>query len=202
MSQEKWNWKQLFGQSGNKRISGFHLLIIIGGIGVSIMLLSSFVTSQQQSPSPPLNQATPVLGQKAPEEYTMEEYETMYEKKLKDVLMNITGVSDVTVMVNLDSSEELVVEKNRNHHIQTTKESDKGATREIRDDSTDEQVVMAKNDKGDDPVVIKTVKPKVRGVVVVAKGAENLQVKAWILEAVQKVLAVPSYKISILPKNK
>lgn len=48
---------------------------------------------------------------------------------------------------------------------------------------------------------MKTVKPKVRGVVVVASGAGNLQVKAWILEAVQKVLAVPSYKISILPKK-
>lgn len=45
------------------------------------------------------------------------------------------------------------------------------------------------------------MKPRVRGVLVVAKGADNIQVKAWITEAVQKVLDVPAYKISILPKK-
>ncbi|WP_051331175.1 stage III sporulation protein AG [Aneurinibacillus terranovensis] len=201
MSQEKRGWRQLFNQSGEKRINGFQWLIVIGGIGVGIMLLSTFLTSQHEAPSQPPNQATPVFGQKAPESYTMADYEAMYEKKLKAVLTNIEGVSDVTVMVNVDSTEETVVEKNRTQHTQTTKESDKGATREVTDQSNEEQVVMKKQDNNEEPVVVKTIAPKIRGVIVVAKGAENMQVKAWILEAVQKVLAVPSYKISILPKK-
>lgn len=142
-----------------------------------------------------------MLAQKNHESYTMEEYEAMYEKQLKDVLQSIDGVGQVSVMVNIDSTEEIVVEKNRNKHSQVTKEADKGATREINDESSQEQVVITRKDKDEQPVVLKTVKPRVRGVVVVASGAQNLQVKAWILEAVQKVLAVPSYKISILPKK-
>jgi stage III sporulation protein AG len=38
-------------------------------------------------------------------------------------------------------------------------------------------------------------------VLIVAKGAENLQVKAAIIEAVQRVLDVPIYKIAVLPKG-
>ncbi|WCK53149.1 stage III sporulation protein AG [Aneurinibacillus sp. Ricciae_BoGa-3] len=203
MSQDKWNLKRIFAKTDGKGLGGFQAMIIVAGVGVAIMLASSFISSQQKPSTPPQNQnAAPAFGQKSKESYSMSDYETMYEKQLKEVLSNITGVSDVTVMVNIDSTEETVVERNRTTRTQTTKEADKGVTREVTDQSTDEQVVMAKNDNGEQPVVIKTIKPKVRGVVVVARGAENLQVKAWMLEAVQKVLAVPSYKISILPRNK
>jgi len=105
-------------------------------------------------------------------------------------------------MVNLDSTPELVVGKNTNTRSSTNQETDKErATRNQNDQSRDEQVVVVQGGKQDQPVILKTLKPKVRGVLVVAKGADNIQVKAWITEAVQKVLDVPAYKISILPKK-
>jgi len=108
----------------------------------------------------------------------------------------------VDVMVNLESTPELVVEKNRNIRSSTNQEMDKEkATRNQNDQSRDEQLVIIQGGKQDQPVVVKTLKPRVRGVLVVAKGADNIQVKAWITEAVQKVLDVPAYKISILPKK-
>ena len=35
---------------------------------------------------------------------------------------------------------------------------------------------------------VETKKPEIRGVLVVAKGADNIQVKKWIIEAVTRVL--------------
>ncbi|WP_047151484.1 stage III sporulation protein AG [Aneurinibacillus tyrosinisolvens] len=207
MAGEKWSekWKRIKGDEDGtrKRPAGIQTLLIIGALGIAVMILSSFFNGLQNTPKKPPEPAesTAVLAQKNHESYTMEEYEAMYEKQLKDVLQSIDGVGQVSVMVNIDSTEEIVVEKNRNKHSQVTKEADKGATREINDESSQEQVVITRKDKDEQPVVLKTVKPRVRGVVVVASGAQNLQVKAWILEAVQKVLAVPSYKISILPKK-
>lgn len=192
-------------QDGTKKLGKMQWLMVAGALGIGLMLMGSFYTFDKGtpiSPSPPATEGEQaVFAQKKQESYTMEEYEQMYEKKLREVLQTITGVGDVSVMVNLESTEEIVVEKNTNRQIQSTKEGDKGATRDIASESIQEQVVITKDDGGERPVVMKTVKPKVRGVVVVASGAGNLQVKAWILEAVQKVLAVPSYKISILPKK-
>ncbi|WP_286884419.1 stage III sporulation protein AG [Aneurinibacillus sp. UBA3580] len=188
-----------------KKLGAMQWLLIIGALGVGFMIVGSFYNFDQSPPDAPSPPATSedkaVFAQKKQESYTMEEYEAMYEKKLKEVLQTITGVGEVSVMVNIESTEEIVVEKNTNRQTQTTREADKGATRDISSESTQEQVIITKDGSSERPVVMKTVKPKVRGVVVVAEGAGNLQVKAWILEAVQKVLAVPSYKISILPKK-
>jgi stage III sporulation protein AG len=190
--------------SEKRKVGNMQWVIILAALGVAFMLFGSFFEFDKVKPgasSPPASGETEVFAQKKQESYTMEDYEEMYEKKLKEVLQTINGVGEVSVMVNLDSTEEVVVEKNRNRQTQTTREADKGATRDINSESTQEQVVMEKDGGNERPVVMKTIKPKVRGVVVVASGANNLQVKAWILEAVQRVLAVPSYKISILPKK-
>jgi stage III sporulation protein AG len=50
-------------------------------------------------------------------------------------------------------------------------------------------------------LVVKTVKPKIRGVVVVAKGAENATVKKLISDAVERGLEVPAHRISVVPRK-
>lgn len=188
-----------------KKFGKLQWLLLLGALGVASMLANSFMQfdPKQKTVSTPTTSDGDVsaFSSKKAESNSMAQYEEQYEAKLKDVLQTINGVGQVEVMVNLESTEEVIVEKNRNSTTQTTKEADKGATRDITNETNQEQVVLAKGNTGDAPVVTKTIKPKVRGVVIVATGASNLQVKAWILEAVQRSLGVPSYKISILPKK-
>jgi stage III sporulation protein AG len=49
--------------------------------------------------------------------------------------------------------------------------------------------------------VVEYQKPAIRGVLVVAKGAENIQVKKWIIEAVTRSLDVPSHRVAVMPKK-
>ncbi len=155
-----------------------------------------------EAPGPPGGDSTSHVLGGSPTTDIIAEYENIYETQLRDILASVVGVGEVEVMVNLESTPELVVEKNRNIRSSTNQEMDKEkATRNQNDQSRDEQVVIVQGGKQDAPVIVKTLKPKVRGVLVVAKGADNIQVKAWITEAVQKVLDVPAYKISILPKK-
>lgn len=203
MAGEKWRemLNGMFGKNkGDKKGGLIPTLLLLGTAGVGIMLLGSIF--QPGSPPPTRSPATTdnstqtALARKNPG--SMDEYEAMYEKELKQNLENITGVGQVSVMVNIDSSEEIVVDKNHNQSTTTTKESDnKGATRENATQSSQDQTVIS----GNQPVVLKTIRPKIRGVMVVAEGAGNMQVKAWILEAVERVLGIPTYKISILPKK-
>ncbi len=117
------------------------------------------------------------------------DYEHAYETQLKEALDTIVGVSDVTVVVNVDATEKQVLEKNRKTQTQLTEETDReGGKRKVEDQSTDEQLVIIRDGEKEVPIVVETKKPDIRGVLVVAKGADNIQVKKWIIEAVTRSL--------------
>ncbi|RKD25575.1 stage III sporulation protein AG [Ammoniphilus oxalaticus] len=197
------------GEEGKKRIGAVQKLIVLGAIGAAVMIFSSFQTDRQpwtatnqQPESPPDEQAVFSAKSSNKDEPSMADYEAQYVGQLKEILEEVIGVGEVSVMVNLESTEEVIVQKDTNERSQVTKEVDKErATRDIQDSSKDEKVVLVQGSQGEHPIIVKKVKPKVRGVVVVARGAENMKVKAWIHEAVQKALHVEPHKISILPKK-
>lgn len=135
-------------------------------------------------------------------ETLVHELESSYEEDLKGMLEKIQGVSEVDVMVNLDSTDVKVYEKNLIKGQQTTDESDNnGGTRKVEDQTEETQVVLVRQGDQEVPLLIQTKKPKVRGVFVVANGAEHATTKMWVIEAVAKVLDVPTHKVSVMPKN-
>lgn len=190
-----------------KRVGTFQKLIILGGIGAAVMILSTFQSVKQESAviqenEPPANEQAVFASKEKSTNLSMADYESLYEEQLKGILEEVIGVGEVSVMVNLESTEEVVVEKDTNERSQVTKEVDKDkATRDIQDSSKDQKVVLVQGGQGEQPIVVKKVKPRIRGVLVVAKGAENVKVKALVTEAVQRVLHVEPHKISILPKK-
>ena len=137
------------------------------------------------------------------ENSVIDDYERTYETQLKEALDAIVGVEDVTVVVNVDATEKKVLEKNRNTQTQITDETDReGGKRKVEDQSTEEQLVIIQNGEKEVPIVIETKKPEIRGVLVVAKGAENIQVKKWIVEAVTRSLDVPSHRVSFCRRKR
>ena len=93
-------------------------------------------------------------------------------------------------------------ERNKVTQEQTTEETDReGGKRTVTDSSRDEQIVIVRNGEKEVPIVQMTEKPEVRGVLVVAKGADNITVKKWIIEAVTRVLDIPSHKVAVMPKK-
>lgn len=128
--------------------------------------------------------------------------ESSYEKDLKEMLEKIQGVSEVDVMVNLDSTDVKVYEKNLIKGQQTTDETDNnGGIRKVEDQTEETQIVLVRQGDKEVPLLVQTKKPKVRGVFVVAKGVDQATVKMWVIEAVAKVLDVPTHKVSVMPKN-
>lgn len=202
---KSWLLNLIGNKEGIKKNKTFNWIIIFFLIGLAIMIFSSFLDiTDQVTPyeTETQIQETSNVLEKGTDPKTMQDYEKIYENQLTEIITEMLGVSDVVVKVNLDSTEELLVESNINYSEQVTKEQDKqGGSRNISSVSKNEQVVIYRVDGNDKPLVIKTIKPKVRGVVIVAEGAENLQVKAMITEAVQRLLDVPPHKIAILPKR-
>jgi stage III sporulation protein AG len=145
----------------------------------------------------------PTFGQKGSDNKSIiDKYEKEYEQQLKEALESVAGVKDVTIEINLDSSEEKILDKNTVKRSQSTDETDKeGGKRKVEDESSDEKTVTVRQGDKEAPIVLREDKPKVRGVLVVAKGVDNLQVKQMVIEAVTRMLEVPSHRVSVLPKK-
>ncbi|MGG2064470.1 stage III sporulation protein AG [Bacillus sp. S14(2024)] len=191
-----------------KITSKFLIVLLILGM---LLMFSSNLFQAKKPEVPVLKSQTgqeqpkdvPTFGQKDSDNKSIiDKYEKEYEQQLKEALESITGVKDVTITVNLDSSEEIILDKNTVKRSQTTNETDKeGGTRKVEDESTDDKTVIVRQGDKETPIVLRKEKPKVRGVLVVAKGVDNIQVKQMVKEAVTRMLDVPSHRVSVLPKK-
>lgn len=206
-------WKDIWerwiggGPGGQKRFNTFRWLLILGLVGVAIMLFNSFVNVREIDPEnvgrePPAGDSTPVLEPAAEEAGSFEQVEKTFEDNMKTMLEQIVGVGAVDVMVTVDSTEEIVVQRNTKDTQEETEETDaSGGKRHTTQYTRDGEIVTYENSGGNAPIITKKIKPKVRGVLVVAKGAENQVVKQLITDAVEKGLNVPSYRISVVPRK-
>ncbi|WP_379128799.1 stage III sporulation protein AG [Paenibacillus sp. sgz500958] len=195
------------GGSGNpKRSHTFRWLIILGLLGAAIMLFNSFVNvkkldSENTGREPPLDQTSQVVMQ--PElsgSNPFESIELALENRTKEILEKIVGVGTVDIMVTVESTEEIVVQRNLNDTQQLSEESDaSGGKRHTTQYTRDGEIVTYTQSGDETPIITKRIKPQVRGVLVVAKGAENKVVRGLIEQAVEKGLNVPIYRISVVP---
>ncbi|MBY0203817.1 stage III sporulation protein AG [Paenibacillus intestini] len=196
------------GEGGAKRSQTLRWLIILGLIGVGIMLFNSFVNvkkidSENIGREPP-EQATSMstMQNGLLEENPFQAIEIAFEDKIKGVLENIVGVGTVDVMVTVDSTEELVVQRNVKDSQQLTEETDaNGGKRHMTQYTRDGEIITYELSGDQTPIVTKKLKPQIRGVLVVAKGAENKVVKDLITDAVEKGLNVAAYRISVVPRK-
>ncbi|RWR15089.1 stage III sporulation protein AG [Siminovitchia fortis] len=197
------------GDPSQKKNNKLFYVLILVLVGAALMIISDlWKTGEEKDSIAAMKELEAgaddeeAFGRKKDSENGMKELENQYENQLKEALEQIVGVHDVTVIVNVEATEKTVLEKNLTLKNQTTVEEDKeGGTRKIEDQSTEEQLVLIKEGDKEVPFVLETRKPEVKGVLVVAGGAENIQVKKWIVEAVTRGLEVPSHKVAVMPKK-
>lgn len=201
------------GPGGTKRIKTFRWLLLLGCAGVALILLNSFLNIKQLNPDHTAGQVggAPVLagdneqqafiGGKEPLE-GFAAIERPLEQRLKELLEQIIGVGSVEVLITVDSTEEIVVERNESSSQQVTDETDKsGGKRHVTSVTSDGQVVLHEVGGSQSPIITKRIQPRIRGVVIVALGAENATVRKIIVDAVQKGLGVSFNRISVVPRK-
>lgn len=112
-------------------------------------------------------------------------YTEILEKNLEETLGEMTGVSQVKVMITLENGVEYI----------PAYETEKGGS------VTEEQhaVVLQKKD-GEEAFVLKERLPVIKGVLVVAKGVENIETERSIIEAVKTVFDISAGRVKVLAK--
>ncbi len=112
-----------------------------------------------------------------------QEYVTYLENKLESVITNVKGISGANVVITLEKGFE---------YIYVTEEETSITSNGTK--LTKINVVMVDGQ----PVVKEEIYPKIKGVVVVAKGVNDVNVKMNILSLIQTVIEVENSKINIL----
>lgn len=195
------------GPSGPKRVRTLRMLLIVGLIGAALMIMNSFLTFKDvdrsvQEPVPlPQDQAA-WNNSGGSSGSPFESVERPMELRLKDILEKIVGVGSVDVLVTIDSTEVTEFERDTQESSSETDENDRnGGQRHITTVTKDGQVVMYEVSGDQKPIITKTINPRVRGILIVAKGAENETVRQLITHAVEKGVNVPVNRISVLPSK-
>ncbi|KJS17424.1 MAG: hypothetical protein VR69_04750 [Peptococcaceae bacterium BRH_c4b] len=133
----------------------------------------------------------------------MEREEDSLAGKLQDMLSQIEGAGMVKVTVKLAASTREDYAINTTAGSKTTQEKDQGGGTRVTTENTDtNQLVLIREGSGENPVVEQEQAAKVAGVLVVADGAGNPEVKANLFQAVRVSLGVEPQKIVILPSRK
>lgn len=183
----------------------YKLIIVIALIGVLFIVVSNLFSPSNDVDRMVNDEVDTTVDERDIEEVSLitnvSEIETHYEKELQTMLNQIQGVSEVEVMVNVDSTNVQVYEKDLIVGRQSTEETDRnGGRRTVEDETEETKLVFIRQGDQEVPILVQTKKPEIRGVFIIAKGADNATTKQWIIESVSKVLDVPSYKISVMPK--
>ncbi len=144
--------------------------------------------------------------------YKLEDDETIYninneednqnystqEERLEQKLSAIKGAGKVEVMITYVSSKEIVTAMNTTQSNSTTEEQDSGGgIRKIIQNDINNQAVTMNGSDGTSPLIIKEVEPEVKGVIVIAEGAYDINVKLELLKAVQTALGVSPSQVEV-----
>jgi stage III sporulation protein AG len=130
--------------------------------------------------------------------------EISLEEKVEDILSKIEGAGRVDVLITYASGKELVPVYDTKSAENNTEEKDSGnGMRSIKQYDNERAVAYEESQNGiKKPVVAKEVNPEVRGVLVVADGAENDVVREKLVMAVQALVDVPAYRVQVFRKSR
>lgn len=175
-------WKKVINQMLNMKKESILILFLAG---VLLLIVAIPGKSKRNQSVEEEKQVEPIESDE-----TMDAYVAKMEKRLSDILSQISGVSRVHVMLTLQDGGSAVVEKDESVLSQETKEE-----KEYR---KEEKAVYKDAESGEIPYVIAKKTPCIEGVLVVCEGGKDASVKQKILEAIMALFPVESHKICII----
>lgn len=123
-------------------------------------------------------------------------YEVQLEKRLKNILSKVSGVGNVEVMISLESGKEIVTKDDSlKEKSNTNEEALNGDKRQIYSDKYQSTTVKISGEK---PLILKELNPKISGVLIVAEGGGNIEIKNTLISATNALLGIEMHKIEVL----
>lgn len=173
-------------------------LVVLGILLIITIVAINYILSGNNKKSNNItkNQAT-VLAQ----EKTEAENETI-ENKLENILSKIKGVGKVNVLVTYSQTNQIIPMYNEDSSTSTTEEKDSGGgTRTVNQNTNKKDIIYEEKNGIKTPITQSIINPKIEGAIITAQGATNADVKTNIIQAVEAVTGLATYKIQVFEMN-
>ena len=169
-----------------KKIQYLAILLIIIVILTIYFASGSLVPKKQENIAPAATQEAPSTGMTG-----------SIEEKLAAMLSQIEGAGDVEVMITYESTGEIVPAFSVDRQTTTITDNRENGTSTTNTENTQSEVVTVGDGGGSRALVLKEISPKIRGVIVVAEGADDITVRLNLLNAVQTLLNVGPRQVDV-----
>ena len=189
------------GGNDKKKIENlvFFIVILIITIVIINIIWNGNKTTNKQEDNPSSKQLATSTDEQIKQDTTQT---TNLEEKLEAILSKIQGVGNVKVCINYSESSEVVAMYNETSKVSDTEESDtSGGTRKIQETDSQKDIIYKEENGEKTPITQKVVQPKIEGAIITAKGANNADTKANIIQAVEAVTGLATHKIQVFEMN-
>lgn len=110
-------------------------------------------------------------------EVIIKSYTEELEKEAAEIISRVSGVSNVSIMITLDGSSEMVYAENTS--------------------SASAEYLIINSSSGEEPVLIREIYSSIRGIAVVCNGGNDVSVKKTVTELLSCAFGIPSSKIFV-----
>ncbi|MEE1013062.1 MAG: hypothetical protein U0L92_01955 [Clostridia bacterium] len=166
-----------------------HPFLVWGIIGAIVFLaLTGFSGEKKETPR---NATEETEVQET--EILSEDYITRLEERLVKTLSKIDGAGEVSVFVSIESGGEKVLATDIKTESEEAAEENQSESRNQKEES----VVLSEKDSGQSPYIIEEKMPVPSGILVIAEGAKNENVKLEIYEAVKALFGLSAHRIKV-----
>lgn len=200
MKENREQLRLLIGQASQRlhefweRADRTRLLVILGLVGMGIILCSELLPSGATGQEVEQLSGEEVCGQSDSERYVRS-----IEERLTQILSQIDGAGECSVMVTLRESSRSVYASEDKSTTQTSQ----GQQNTQNTSSSEQKLVLVESRDGQSsPVIEKIVEPQIGGVIVVCEGGGSAQVQSQVIEAVTTVLGIRSTQVCVSPKDR
>jgi stage III sporulation protein AG len=183
------------GDKNNKDSRLLKNLLYLGLLGMILIFAGNLFNAKENS------ETETELSVPSSENIEENSYETKLGKDLEEIVSSIKGVGKSKVQIMFKEGIEFEYEYDIDNNNKITNENDQnGGERRIEEDKIQRDLVIIKDSSGNEKAVIKKERlPDVTGILIVAEGSENSEIKYKIYKSISELLDLPLYKINVLP---
>lgn len=123
--------------------------------------------------------------------------ENTEEARLAAILSNMEGAGKVDVMITYATGPEIVPAMDRNEMNTVTTEQDGDRTSQSQQTDVQERPMTVDGPEGSEPMVLYQETPEIKGVIVIAEGANDIEVYMNLERAVMTILNVRADQVEV-----
>ena len=189
------------GENGKRKTENLVVFAIV--LIITVVAMNYILSGKKDKANNIIQSEDKVLAQKnGDSQVENKDNKQDIETRLENILSNIKGVGNVKVLITYSQESTVIPMYDEDTSTSVTEEQDSGGgSRTVNESTSKKDIIYEENNGVKTPITQSIINPKIEGAIVTAKGANDANVKTNIIQAVEAVTGLATYKIQVFEMN-